>query len=83
MLEDLLVVLLEALPQVVGQVVLDVIGELVPELGVEPQHLEQVGHVDALEEAVGEGSDICTRLGDIGGFRDGQRDVAPNQISLS
>ena len=83
MLEDLLIVLLEALPQVVGQVVLDVIGELVPELGVEPEDLEQVRHVDTLEEAVGQGPDISAGLDNIGGLGDHKGDVATNQISFS
>ena len=77
-LENLFIVLLKALPQVVGQVVLDVIGELIPELGVEPEHLQQLGHLDKLEEAVGEGPDIGTGLDNIGRLRDDQGNVASN-----
>ena len=83
MLEDLFIVLLEALPQVVCQIVLDVIGELITELCVEPEDLQQVRHVNALKEAVGEGPDISTGLNNIGGLRDNKRDVASNQISFS
>ena len=83
MLEDLFIVLLEALPQVVCQIVLDVIGELITELSVEPEDLQQVRHVNALKEAVGEGPDISTGLNNIGGLRDNKRDVASNQISFS
>lgn len=83
MLEDLFIVLLEALPQVVCQIVLDVIGELITELSVEPEDLQQVRHVNALKEAVGEGPDISTGLNNIGGLRGNKRDVASNQISFS
>ena len=83
MLEDLFIVLLEALPQVVCQIVLDVIGELITELCVEPEDLQQVRHVNTLKEAVGEGPDISTGLNNIGGLRDNKRDVASNQISFS
>ena len=83
MLEDLFIVLLKALPQVVGQVVLDVIGELVPELGVEPEHLQQLGHVDTLEEAVGEGPDIGTGLDNIDRLRSDQGNVTSNKISFA
>ena len=83
MLEDLFIVLLEALPQVVCQIVLDVIGELITELSVEPEDLQQVRHVNTLEEAVGEGPDISTGLNNIGGLRGNKRDVASNQISFS
>lgn len=83
MLEDLFIVLLEALPQVVCQIVLDVIGELITELSVEPEDLQQVRHVNTLKEAVGEGPDISTGLNNIGGLRDNKRDVASNQISFS
>ena len=40
MLEDLFIVLLESLPQIVCQIVLDVIGELITELSVEPEDLQ-------------------------------------------
>ena len=83
MLEDLFIVLLEALPQVVCQIVLDVIGELITELSVEPEDLQQVRHVNTLKEAVGEGPDISTGLNNIGGLRGNKRDVASNQISFS
>ena len=83
MLEDLFIVLLEALPQVVCQIVLDVIGELITELCVEPEDLQQVRHVNTLKEAVGEGPDISTGLNNIGGLRGNKRDVASNQISFS
>ena len=83
MLEDLFIVLLKALPQVVGQVVLDVIGELIPELGVESEHLQQLGHVDKLEEAVGEGPDIGTGLDNTGRLRSDQGNVTSNEISFA
>ena len=83
MLEDLFIVLLEALPQVVCQIVLDVSGELITELSVEPEDLQQVRHVNTLKEAVGEGPDISTGLNNIGGLRGNKRDVASNQISFS
>ena len=38
-----------ALPQVVGEVVLDVLGELLQEVGVEAQHLCQTRDVEHLE----------------------------------
>ena len=38
-----------ALPQVVGEVVLDVLGELLEEVGVEPQHLCQTRDVEHLK----------------------------------
>ena len=38
-----------ALPQVVGEVVLDVLGELLEEVGVEPQHLCQTRDVQHLK----------------------------------
>ena len=38
-----------ALPQVVGEVVLDVLGELLEEVGVEPQHLCQTRDVKHLK----------------------------------
>ena len=38
-----------ALPQVVGEVMLDVLGELLEEVGVEPQHLCQTRDVKHLK----------------------------------
>ena len=38
-----------ALPQVVGEVMLDVLGELLEEVGVEPQHLCQTRDVEHLK----------------------------------
>ena len=90
MLEDLLVILLEALSQVEGEIVLDIVGELLPELGVELEDLEEVGDVETLEEAVGERTDICAGLDNTGGTglrggegRANQGNVTSNQISFS
>ena len=38
-----------ALPQVVGEVVLDVLGELLKEVGVQPQHLCQARNMEHLQ----------------------------------
>ena len=62
---------------------LDVIGELIPELGVEPEHLQQLGNVDTLEEAVGEGPDIGTGLDNIDRLRSDQGNVTSNEISFA
>ena len=79
--QNLVVVLLEALPEVVGEVVLDVVSELVPEVRVEPEDLEQVGHLDALEEAVGQRLHVGAALDD-GGGAGGDGNVAANQVTL-
>ena len=50
---------LPALPQVEGEVVEDVFGELVLELRVESQDLDQPRDVHALEVAIGEGADVA------------------------
>ena len=63
---------------------LDVAGELLPELGVELEHLHQLRHVDALQEAVGEGSHVRAGLDHGQVARAGrQGDVAPHQVALA
>ena len=86
---------LPALPQVEGEIVEDVLGELVLELRVESQHLDQPRDVHALEVAVGEGADIAAGLDDdlwqtpgTGGgrlVRGAQvfRDVAADEVTLA
>ena len=63
---------------------LDVAGELLPELGVELEHLHQLRHVDALQEAVGQRPHVRAGL-DHGQLAraGGQGDVAPHQVALA
>ena len=79
--ENLVIVLLETLPEVVGEIMLDVVSELLPEVRVEPEDLEQVGHLDALEEAVGQRLHVRAALDD-GGGAGGDGNVAANQVTL-
>lgn len=47
---------------VVGQVVLDIVGELLLVFGVQPQHFHQAQHVNAFQVAVRQGFDVATGL---------------------
>ena len=91
--KHLLLVLLKPLSQIVGEVVLDISAELIPELGVKFQNLKQLRNMDALQEAVCQGSNICTgfdnlgRIGDcVGGISVDvgacQRNITANQVTL-
>ena len=63
---------------------LDVAGELLPELGVELEHLHQLRHVDALQEAVGQRPHVRAGLDHGELARAGrQGDVAPHQVALA
>ena len=79
--ENLVVVLLETLPEVVGQIMLDVVGKLLPEVGVEPEDLEEVGHLDALQEAVGQGLHVGAALDD-GGGAGGDGNITTDQVTF-
>ena len=82
MKENLVIVLLEALPEVVGEIVLDVVSKLVPEVSVEPEDLQQVRDLDALEEAVGEGLHVGAALDD-GGGAGGDGNITANQVTFT
>lgn len=61
----------------------DLLGEGVPELGVEPEDVDEAGHVEALEVAVGEGAHVAGRLDDhLRAVRGGQvaGEVAADQV---
>ena len=77
--ENLVIVLLETLPEVVGEIMLDVVGKLVPEVSVEPEDLEEVRDLDALQEAVGEGLHVSAALDD-GGGAGGDWNITTNQV---
>ena len=79
--ENLVIVLLETLPEVVGEIMLDVVGKLVPEVSVEPEDLEQVRDLDALQEAVGEGLHVSAALDD-GGGAGGDWNITANQVTF-
>ena len=92
--KNLLLVLLKPLSQIVGEVVLDISAELLPELGVKFQNLEQLRNMDALQEAVCQGSNICTRFDNLCRVGDwvgssvvnvgvSQRNITANQVALS
>ena len=81
MQENLVVVLLETLPEVVGQIMLDVVGKLLPEVGVESEDLEEVGHLDALQEAVGQGLHVGAALDD-GGGAGGDGNITTDQVTF-
>lgn len=55
---------LPPLPQVEGEVVQDVLGELVLELWVQPEHVDQPGNVETFQVAVSEGTNVARRLDD-------------------
>ena len=80
--ENLVIVLLETLPEVVGQIVLDVVSELLSEVSVESEDLEQVRDLDALEEAVGEGLHVGAALDD-GGGAGGDGNITANQVTFT
>ena len=82
MQENLVIVLLETLSEVVGEIMLDVVGKLVPEVSVEPEDLEQVRDLDALQEAVGEGLHVSAALDD-GGGAGGDGDVTADQVAFA
>ena len=79
--EHLVIVLLEPLPEVVGQIVLDVVSKLLSEVSVESEDLEQVRDLDALEEAVGEGLHVGAALDD-GGGAGGDGNITANQVTF-
>ena len=68
-----------ALPQVVGEVVLDLADELLGVLGVEAQHLAQPLQADVLQVAVGQGLHVGVGLDDL---LLGQR-VGANQVAFT
>ena len=93
MQQHLVIVLFEPLSKVVGEVMLDVVGELVPEVRVKFEDLEEFRDLDAFEEAVSQRPHIGTALHDrvvgggdpggpsVGHLLDG--DVAPDQVPLT
>ena len=82
MQENLVIVLLETLPEVVGEIMLDVVSELLSEVSVESEDLEQVRDLDALEEAVGEGLHVGAALDD-GGGAGGDGNITANQVPFT
>lgn len=71
--------ILAALTQIVGEVVVDVGGENTGVLGVEFQHLSQATHTDILEVAVGQRFHVSIGLDHLVC----SRQVRPNQVPFS